>query len=45
VTQRGGPASGDFCTVIDAVITAGQGFFWNFFRIRDRIGRGTQVVE
>jgi hypothetical protein len=37
-------ASGDACTVVEAAITPDK-FFWNFFRIRDRIGRAMQVVE
>jgi hypothetical protein len=37
-------ALGDACTAVEAAITPNQ-IFWNFFRIRDRIGRAMQVVE
>jgi hypothetical protein len=40
----GSLASGDACAVVEAVITPNQ-IFWNFFRIRDRIGRAMQVLE
>jgi hypothetical protein len=35
-------ASGDACTGAEAAITSESDFFWNYFRIPDRIGRAMQ---
>ena len=44
-SDRLAPVSGNLCTVVDPVTSAGQGFFWSFVRIRDMIARAMQFLS